>query len=114
MALWSRDGKRDRHRLAAWEQPVTLRLANEADAAGLERLAQVDSSPLPPGPYLVAERDRRMEAAISLVTGEPIADPFRRTAELLELLRCHAGNLELTEEHSSATQLRPRPRLVTT
>jgi hypothetical protein len=114
MARWSRNGKRDRHRLAAWEQPVTLRLADEADAPGLERLAQLDSSPLPPGPYLVAERDRRMEAAISLVTGELIADPFRRTAELRDLLRRHGGDLPVAEAHAAATPLEPRPKLVTT
>jgi hypothetical protein len=114
MAMWSRNGKRDRHRLAAWDLPVTLRLAEEADAARLECLAQLDSSPLPPGPYLVAERDRRMDAAISLATGELIADPFRRTAELRDLLRSHAGGLPVAEANAAATQLKPRPKLVTT
>jgi hypothetical protein len=28
---------------------------------------------------------------MSLVTGEVVADPFRRTAEVIELLRCHAA-----------------------
>jgi hypothetical protein len=78
------------------------------------RLAQGDSSPLPPGPHLVAERDRRTDAAISLATGELIADPFRRTAELRELLRCHAGDLRVAAERPSAHRLKPRPRLVTT
>jgi hypothetical protein len=55
-----------------------------------------------------------MEAAISLVTGELIADPFRRTAELRDLLRCHAGDLPVAEAHAAATQLEPRPKLVTT
>jgi hypothetical protein len=110
---WSRSLEtRDQHRPAAWERPVTLRLAHQADAAGLERLAELDSSPLPQGPHLVAERDRRMEAAISLVTGELIADPFRRTAELCELLRCHAGGARLGPERSP-TELEPRPKLVT-
>ena len=84
---------RDQHRRAAWEHPVTLRLARDAENAALDRLAQLDSRPLPPGPHLLGERDGRLEAAISLATGEVVADPFRRTAELCELLRCHAGDL---------------------
>ena len=79
------------HRAAAWERPVTLRLATDSDGAALERLAQRDCRPLPPGPHLVAERDGRIEAVISLASAETVADPFRRTAELCELLRCHAG-----------------------
>jgi hypothetical protein len=100
------------HRPAAWERPVTLRLADQADAAGLGRLADLDSRPLPPGPHLVAERDRRLEAAISLATGELIADPFRRTAELCELLRCHAGELR-ARPHRTPVAFTPRPRLAT-
>jgi hypothetical protein len=113
MAPWSRsDRTGDRHRPTAWELPVTLRLAEDADAGGLERLAELDSCPLPPGPYLVAERDRRMDAAISLATGELLADPFRRTEELCELLRCHAGDVRVTAERSPQAPLEPRPRLV--
>jgi hypothetical protein len=89
MALWSRDRNRelDAHRLDVWRTPVTLRLAAPADACALARLAALDSRPLPPGPHLVAERDGRIDAAHSLSTNEAVADPFRRTAELRELLR---------------------------
>jgi hypothetical protein len=114
MASWRRDRNRDPHRLAAWEWAVTLRLADEADYRALERLAQLDSSPLPPGPHLLAERDGRVDAAISLAGGLLIADPFRRTAELSELLRCHAGDLRVAAERPSAQRLKPRPKLVTT
>jgi hypothetical protein len=100
-------------RWAAWRQPVTLRLATETDGAGLDRLAQVDSRPLPPGPHLLGERGGRIEAAISLATGELIADPFRRTAELCELLRTHAGDVRLRPKRSRAP-LAARPRLATT
>jgi hypothetical protein len=71
-------------------QSITLRPANAFDASGLERLAQLDSRRLPPGPHLVAIREERIDAALSLSTREVIADPFRRTAELCELLRCQA------------------------
>jgi hypothetical protein len=101
------------HRLAAWERPVTLRLADGADDDALQRLAELDSSPLPPGPHLLAECDGGVDAAISLATGELIADPFRRTVELRQLLRCHAGGLRVSTERPTA-QLQPRPRLATT
>ena len=78
-------------------------------SAALERLAGLDSRPLPPGPHLVAERDGRTDAALSLSTGELIADPFRRTAELRELLRCHAGGLLTARQPSPTPKLRPRP-----
>jgi hypothetical protein len=104
---------RDQHRRAAWERPVTLRLAGEAERRALDRLAQLDSRPLPPGPHLLGERDGRIEAAISLATGEMVADPFRRTAELCDLLRCHAGHLRVAPRRAPVAPLARRPRLVT-
>jgi hypothetical protein len=102
-----------RNRLTAWERPITLRLALPADLAALQRLAQLDSRNLPPGPHLLAERDGRIDVAISLATGELIADPFRRTAELCALLRCHAGDELVAAERDPAPPLRPKPRLAT-
>ena len=100
-----------RHRFAAWERPVILRLALPADLVALERLAQLDSRVLPPGPHLVAERDGRIDAAVSLSSGELVSDPFRRTEELCELLRCHAGGMRLGGEPAPAATLEPKPGL---
>jgi hypothetical protein len=91
---------------------VTLRRATPADLAALERLAQLDSRRLPPAPQLVAERAGRIDAALSLSSGELIADPFRRTAELCELLR-RAAAVDLQGEPAAAAPLEPRPGLVT-
>jgi hypothetical protein len=66
-------------------------MATAEDADALQRLAQLESRPLTEGPHLVAARDGIVEAAICLRGGELIADPFKRTAELCALLRCHAG-----------------------
>lgn len=102
---------RNRGRYAAWERPVTVRRALPADLIALERVAQLDSRALPAGPHLVAERDGRIDAALSLSSGELIADPFRRTAELCELLRCHAGGHRIRPEPAPAAPLDPKPRL---
>jgi hypothetical protein len=104
---------RSRDRFAAWERPVTLRRVLPADLVALERLAQLDSRALPTGPYLVAERDGRIDAALSLSSGELIADPFRRTVEVCDLLRCHAGGQRVRAEAAPTAPLEPKPRLVT-
>jgi hypothetical protein len=93
------------HRAAGWRIPVTLRLAGDDDEAAIARLAQLDSRPVPPAPLLVAERAGRIDAAVSLSAGDVLADPFRRTAELVELLRCHAGDGRL----EGAEALEPLP-----
>ena len=70
---------------------MTIRLAAEHERADLAGVADRDSRPLPPAPHLVAERERTVLAILSLATGEVVADPFRPTAELVELLRCRAA-----------------------
>ena len=70
---------------------IRLSLAGGDDHAALERLAVLDERSVPPAPHLLALRDGEPCAAMSLVTGEVVADPFRRTAEVIELLRCHAA-----------------------
>jgi hypothetical protein len=107
------DPDQELHRRAAWERPTTLRLAADEDYRALDRLAQRDCRLLPPGPHLVAEREGRIEAAVSLATGDLVADPFRRTAELCELLSCLAGDVRVDSESRIAATPRPRPRLVT-
>jgi hypothetical protein len=66
--------------------PITVRLAQPADEQAIARLAGRDSRPVPPAPWLVAERDGELQAAVSLRTGAVVADPFRPTAQLVKLL----------------------------
>ena len=73
---------------------VVLRPATPADAAGLERLAALDSSEPLHGPVLVAEVDHVLAAALPLAGGRPIADPFRPTADVVVLLQQHADVLK--------------------
>jgi hypothetical protein len=100
--------------LAASQPSVTVRLGTTDDVAALKRLAGLDSRPIPPGPHLVAEREGRVDAALSLATGELIADPFRRTAELGELLRCQAGGLRAHPQPSAPPEFQPRSLPVAT
>jgi hypothetical protein len=116
MAPWNegRPQKLNPHRLATWQSPVTVRLGSPADLPALQRLAGLDSRPLPPGPHLVAERNGRIDAALALSTDELVADPFRRTAELRALLCCHAGALGAAPQTAPSPRLQPRPVPVAT
>jgi hypothetical protein len=98
---------------AIWQAPLTLRFADLADRDALQRLAQLDSRSLPPGPHLLAEREGGIDAALSLLSGELVADPFRRTAELGDLLRRHAAAMLAVHTTSGGSPVRPRPVTVT-
>lgn len=85
---------------------------------GIARLAQLDSAKRPSGRVLVAAVGGEPIAAVPLQGGPAIADPFRRTAELVSLLEMRVAQLNAG---ASATRfagfrrlLRPaqRPRAV--
>jgi hypothetical protein len=99
----------DRHRAVAWRSEITLRLATPDDTAALKRLAQLESRRLTDAPHLVAALDGVVEAALCIRDGELLADPFKRTAELCALLRCHAGPAPLAPAETAI----PDPRLRT-
>jgi hypothetical protein len=69
---------------------INIRLANEADNSRLLRLAALDSAPAPHGPVLVADLDGEIVAAKPIAGSRSIADPFRRTADVRELLELRA------------------------
>ncbi len=72
---------------------VVIRAARGSDGPALRRLAALDSSELPAGDLLLAESDDELVAAISVDTGVKVADPFRRTAEVVDLLAFRAKRL---------------------
>ena len=84
---------------------VTIRRAADADRRALERLAALDSARPPVGETLVAEAGGEQQAAIEVATGAVVADPFRPTAHLVELLELRAAGLRLG---SAAAARRPR------
>jgi hypothetical protein len=65
---------------------VVIRSARRSDGAALNRLAQLDSARVPGGGLLVAETDGNLVAAHAPATGATIADPFRHTAGVVEML----------------------------
>ena len=70
---------------------VVLRPAVTTDDARLRDLAGLDCKRLPAGPFLVAEVDGAVVAALSTSDGVALADPFVLTAHLVDLLREHAA-----------------------
>jgi hypothetical protein len=71
-------------------ETIQIRPAQPADAAALLRLAALDSAAALPGDVLVADVGGELLAALALADGRAIADPFRLTADLVELLRTRA------------------------
>jgi hypothetical protein len=72
---------------------ITIRRLAADDAADVTRLAQLDTARAPGGELIGAELDGHLVAAVSTTTGEAIADPFRRTAEIVDVLRLRASQL---------------------
>jgi len=70
---------------------VAIRRARPEDARRLRDLAQLDSSRPLHGDALVAEVGGTAIAALALDGGRVVADPFVRTADLVEMLRVHTA-----------------------
>src|SRR4051812_18396044 len=72
---------------------ITIRTATAADQAAIRRLAVLDSAFPPTGEVLLAEAGDELWAALSVDTGHAVADPFRRSADLVELLSLRAARV---------------------
>jgi len=85
---------------------VTIRRAGSADAGALDRLAGLDSKRLPHDDFLIAEVDGEPRAARGIRSGAVVANPFRPTADLADLLRLRAERARGAPAGSGAA---PRP-----
>src|SRR4051812_22192621 len=74
-------------------ESVLVRRSTAADAARLRTLARLDDRRLPEGPFIVAEIAGEVTAATSLSAGVTVADPFRRTADVVDILRLRSAQL---------------------
>jgi hypothetical protein len=68
---------------------VVIRAARGSDGIALNDLAQLDSQRPLAGDVLLAEQDGALVAA--LAGDRVIADPFRHTSDVVDLLRLRAG-----------------------
>jgi hypothetical protein len=75
------------------DNKLTIRRADASDAGALVRLAALDSAFPPTGDVLLAEVGDELWAAVELDTGSAIADPFRPSGDLVDLLQLRAGRL---------------------
>ncbi len=71
-------------------EPITITHANEDNSQELWRLAALDDRRAPKGPALLAYVGDELRAAVGIVDGRAVADPFHRTAEIVEILRFQA------------------------
>lgn len=72
---------------------IRIRQATKADAFALRRLAALDDSRELHGDVLLAEEAGELRAAISLEDGKVVANPFARTADLVDMLRVSRGHV---------------------
>jgi hypothetical protein len=92
------------------DMTLTIRRADAADAGALLRLAALDSSFPPTGEMLLAEVGNELWAAVEIDTGTAIADPFRPSGDLVDLLRLRASLAKgaVGSERGALSRLLPR------
>jgi hypothetical protein len=81
-------------RAVARRERIVIRRSSDGDARAVDRLAGLSERPAPPAPLLLAEADGALVAAVSTQTGEVVSDPFVASADVVELLRLRATQLD--------------------
>jgi hypothetical protein len=79
---------------------LTVRVATQRDGEAVRLLAALEGLTLPRGRMLVAQVSGEVVAALPLDGGPALADPFRRSAQYVELLRVRARQLRADHERS--------------
>jgi hypothetical protein len=74
-------------------QDVELRLCRVSDDPQLDRLAELEGRPTPHGRFVLAVVRGRIVAALPLMGGAPLRDPFARTEHIVRLLEVRAEQL---------------------
>ena len=86
------------HRNTNHTSEITVRLADHTDARALLTLAALDSAQVPAGALVIAQSDGELVAAVPVDGGRPIADPFRGTTLILEMLELRAAQIRSRRE----------------
>jgi hypothetical protein len=71
-------------------ESITITHSVESDADAIRRLALLDDRRPPHGPALLAYVNGELRAAVGILDGQAVADPFHRTADIVEMLRLEA------------------------
>ena len=87
------------------------RLATDHDHDVIERIAALDSSTPIEGAALIGEIDGIPVAVLSLTDGRVVADPFRRTADLVAVMHRRASGSGIASRIAwRVKRLRAAPR----
>jgi hypothetical protein len=90
-------------------ESIAIRRATQSDRPVVERLATLDSAPAPSsGEVLIAYVGDEPQAAVDVATGAAVADPFRPTAHVVELLKVRAATMRDRPSSYGRTGLRER------
>jgi len=89
---------------------ITIRPARDVDAWAITRLAALDSAKPLTGDLLLAEADGIPVAAVEILTGDAVADPFIASAEAVTVLRVRAAQLRAPEAARKTLLRLARPR----
>jgi hypothetical protein len=90
---------------------LTIRRATGTDESAVRRLSALDSAFPPTGEVLLAEVGDELWAALSVDTGHAVADPFRPSADVVDLLRFRAARLGGEPAGRGRTLARVLPRV---
>jgi hypothetical protein len=88
---------------------ITIRRLTDGDRDAVRRLAQLDSRRAPEGELLGVEVEGRLLAAVSVSSGETIADPFSRTKEIRAMLDLRLAQLRRRSGARRRGLRRPAP-----
>jgi hypothetical protein len=91
-------------------EPIIIRHSTDDDRGAIRELAALDSRRAPDGDALLAFIGTELRAALPLDGGTPLADPFHRTAEIVELLRVRATQSRQRPSHAPGRLAALRPR----
>lgn len=94
------------HRNTSYTSEITVRPADHTDARALLELAALDSAQVPAGDLVIAESDGEIVAAVPVDGGRAIADPFRGTAALVEMLELRAAQMRRRPARGIAGRMR--------
>jgi hypothetical protein len=85
--------------------PILIRHSDADDEVALRQLAALDSRGLPKGSFLLAEIDGELVAAAPVnVDADLLKDPFRRTANVRELLGLQAGHVRKHRQSAESSR----------